>query len=86
MRQLTIEKGIMDKTKKKKILELMEYLLHQRRMIEETGFRIDPDLRKTYKWINEKIQDLQLDIFVSEYDEFERNLDKVLEMAPPFQD
>jgi hypothetical protein len=74
----------MTKEKKQKIRELMDYLLHERRLIESTGNRIDPDLRKTYKWINEKIQDLQLEFFTDQYADFEKRMEMILNAEPPF--
>jgi len=74
----------MSKDKKQKICELMDYLLHERRLIESTGIRIDPDLRKTYKWINEKIQDLQLEVFTDQYAAFEQRMEMILNAEPPF--
>jgi len=75
----------MDKRHKHRIGELTDYLLRQRNLIESTGSRIDPDLRKTYQWINQKLQDLQLEVFVDQYEVFETRLLQIFDSTPSFQ-
>ena len=74
----------MDNRQKHRIRELMDYLLHQRNLIDSTGSRIDPDSRKTYQWINQKIQDLQLEVFMDQYQAFESRLEQIFNSTPSF--
>lgn len=53
----------------------------EREKIEANGFRIDPDLRKTYRFISEEIQDLQMSLFEDEYQQFSDRLTDLLEGA-----
>jgi len=62
----------------------LDYLYKEREKVESAGFRIDPDLRKSYKFINEEIQNLQMMLFENEYQQFGERLMKVLDCAPSF--
>lgn len=75
----------MDNNRRRKISELMDHLNQQRNQIESTGrYRVDPDLRKVYQWINAKIQDLHLEVFVAEYDDFEKRIEHIFDAPPSF--
>ena len=54
----------------KQIQDKLNYLYTEREKIESTGFRIDPDVKKTYYFINKEIQSLQLMLFKNEYKQF----------------
>jgi hypothetical protein len=69
---------------KKLIQELLHYLYSEREKIESTGYRIDPDLRKTHRFINEEIQTLQATLFTNEYTQFSDRLEELFECAPGF--
>lgn len=72
----------MDRNRRRKIGELMDYLIHQRDQIESTGcYRVDPDLRKAYEFVNQEIQNLQMMTFESQYQEFSRKLSDLLEAS-----
>ena len=62
----------------------LDFLYKEREKVELTGFRIDPDLRKTYKFINDEIQNLQMMLFENEYQQFSDRLMKVFDCAPSF--
>jgi hypothetical protein len=61
------------------ISKLLTYLYNQREQIESTGYRIDPDLRKVYRFINYEIQNLQMMNFKNRYEEHKGKLTKELE-------
>jgi hypothetical protein len=69
---------------KKLIDELLHYLSSEREKIESTGYRIDPDLRKTYRFINDEIQNLQMILFENEYHQFGDRLEQLFEGSPGF--
>jgi hypothetical protein len=69
---------------KKLVHELLHYLYSEREKIESTGYRIDPDLRKTHRFINEEIQNLQAILFTNEYSQFSERLEELFEGAPEF--
>ena len=69
---------------KKLIHELLHYLYSEREKIESTGFRIDPDLGKTHRFINEEIQTLQATLFTNEYTQFSDRLEQLFEGSPGF--
>jgi aminoglycoside phosphotransferase family enzyme len=69
---------------KKLIHELLHYLSSEREKIESTGYRIDPDLRKTHRFINEEIQDLQMMLFEREYHQFSERLEQLFESSQGF--
>ena len=56
------------------ISKLLTYLYNQRDQIESTGYRIDPDLRKVYRFINDEIQNLQMMTFKNRYEEHKSKL------------
>jgi hypothetical protein len=69
---------------KKLIYELLHYLHSEREKIESTGYRIDPDLRKTHRFINEEIQNIQLLLFENDYHQFSDRLEQLFEGSPGF--
>ncbi len=69
---------------KKPIHELLHYLYSEREKIESTGHRIDQDLRKSYRFINEEIQNLQMMLFEREYTQFSDRLEQLFEGSPGF--
>ena len=60
----------------------LDYLYKERESVEASGYRIDPDLRKIYRFINEKIQDLQLILFAEEYQGFSDRLEEIFNTGP----
>ena len=64
------------------IHELLHYLYSEREKIEATGYRVDQDLGKTYHFINEKIQSLQMTLFEHEYNQFSDRLKQLFECSP----
>lgn len=66
------------------IQEVLHFLYSEREKIESTGYRIDPDLRKTHRFINEEIQNLQMMLFEQEYTQFSDRLAEVFEGSPGF--
>jgi hypothetical protein len=64
--------------------ELLHFLYAEREKIESTGCRIDPDLRKTHRFINEEIQNLQMMLFEREYHQFSERLDQLFDYSPGF--
>jgi aminoglycoside phosphotransferase family enzyme len=69
---------------KKLIHELLHYLYSEREKIESTGYRIDQDLRKSYRFINEEIQNLQMMLFEQEYNQFSERLEELFQGSPGF--
>ena len=69
---------------KKLIQARLDYLYKERESVEASGYRIDPDLRKIYKFINEEIQNLQLIMFEDEYQKFSDRLEEVFNAGPAF--
>jgi hypothetical protein len=69
---------------KKLIHELLHYLYSEREKIESTGYRIDPDLRKTHRFINDEIQNLQMMLFEDEYRQFSDRLEELFQGSPGF--
>lgn len=67
---------------KKLIQELLHYLYSEREKMESTGYRIDPDLRKTHRFINDEIQNLQMMLFEQEYTQFSERLSELFEGSP----
>ena len=67
---------------KQLIHELLHYLYSEREKIESTGYRIDPDFRKTHRLINEEIKTLQATLFTNEYTQFSHRLEELFECAP----
>ncbi|MEX0649858.1 MAG: hypothetical protein WD200_02570 [Candidatus Andersenbacteria bacterium] len=71
---------------KKYIQEILQYLYTEREQIESTGHnRVDPDLRKTYRFINEEIQNLQMILFENEYHQFSDRLAELFDTTPQFE-
>ena len=64
---------------KKYIQELLHFLFSEREKIEATGHRIDPDLRKTHKFISDEIQTLHMMLFEDEYQRFSERLAEVFD-------
>ena len=71
-------------TNKKLIQARLDYLYKERESVEASGYRIDPDLRKIYRFINEEIQNLQLMIFEDEYLSFSNRLEEIFNTGPAF--
>ncbi len=69
---------------KKLIHELLHYLYSEREKIESTGYRIDQDLRKSYHFVNEEIQNLQMMLFEQDYHQFSDRLEQLFEGSPEF--
>jgi hypothetical protein len=69
---------------KKLIHELLHYLYSEREKIESTGYRIDQDLRKSHRFVNEEIQNLQMTLFEQEYQQFSDRLEQLFEGSPGF--
>jgi hypothetical protein len=69
---------------KKLIHELLHYLYSEREKMESTGYRVDFDLRKAHRFINEEIQNLQMMLFEQEYAQFSERLSELFEGSPGF--
>ena len=69
---------------KRHIQAKLDYLYKEREKIEANGFRIDPDLRKAYRFIGEEIQDLQMSLFEDEFQQFSDRLMEIFESSPVF--
>jgi len=69
---------------KRHIQAKLDFLYKEREKIEANGFRIDPDLRKTYRFIGEEIQDLQMCLFEDEYQQFSDQLMVIFDASPVF--
>lgn len=69
---------------KRHIQAKLDYLYKEREKIEANGFRVDPDLRKTYRFIGEEIQDLQMSLFEDDYQQFSDRLMVIFESTPVF--
>ena len=63
----------------KLIQELLHYLYSEREKIESTGYRIDPDLRKAHRFMNDEIQNLQMMLFEHDYNQFSDRLSELFE-------
>ena len=66
----------------KLINELLHYLYSEQEKIESTGYRVDFDLRKSLRFINDEIQNLQMILFEQEYTQFSERLSELLEGSP----
>ena len=62
----------------------LDFLYKEREKIEVNGIRIDPDLRKTYRFISEEIQDLQMALFEDQYQQFSDRLMEIFDNKPVF--
>ena len=71
-------------TSRKHIQAKLDFLYREREKIEATGIRIDPDLRRTYRFIGEEIQNLQMYLFEDEYQQFSDRLMEIFDSAPVF--
>ena len=54
----------------KQISSLLEYLYKERSQVESTGDHLDSDLTKVYDFINNEIQELQMKLFKTNYQEY----------------
>ncbi len=59
---------------RKLIHELLHYLYFEREKMESTGYRVDPDLRKTLRFVNDEIQNLQMTLFKNNYIQYGNQL------------
>ncbi len=50
--------------------------------MESTGCRIDFDLRKAHRFVNEEIQNLQMMLFEHDYNQFSDRLSELFEGSP----
>jgi len=66
----------------KLINELLHYLYSEREKMESTGYRVDFDLRKAHRFINDEIQNLQMMLFDQEYTQFSERLSELFEGSP----
>ena len=64
---------------KKLIQELLHYLYSEREKMESTGCRVDFDLRKAHRFVNEEIQNLQMMLFEKEYTRFSERLSELFD-------
>ena len=69
---------------KNHINKLLHYLYSERDKIESTGDVVDQDLRATYCFINEEIQDLHMMLFKHQYIQFSDRLEHLLECSTGF--
>jgi len=63
------------------ISELLFFLLEEREKIEQTGYRLDHDHMMTWKYINKKIQKLNLLSFQHEYNEYRQRIQNALDKS-----
>jgi hypothetical protein len=61
------------------ISEILCFLIEEREKIEETGYRLEHDHLLTWKYINKRIQKLNLLRFQYEFDEYLHQLDSALD-------
>jgi len=66
----------------KLINELLHYLYSEGEKMESTGYRVDFDLRKAHRFINDEIQNLQMMLFEQEYTQFSERLSELFEGSP----
>ena len=66
----------------KQISSLLEYLHKERSQVESTGDHLESDLKKVYDFINEEIQDLQMKLIKTKYQEYAMTLKDQLELNP----
>jgi hypothetical protein len=58
---------------------MINHLMEERQRIEDASdLRIDRDLKLTYDYITEEIARLNLELFQARYQQYESNLNKVL--------
>lgn len=72
----------MDRLIREQHEEKINYLIAKRQQIEdESGRRIDPDLKLAYTWISEEIRNLKQKIFEQDYVQYEQRLSEVLNIG-----
>ena len=64
----------------KQISILLEYLYKEREQVESTGDHLDSDLTKVYDFINNEIQELQMKLFKTNYQEYAMTLKDQIEL------
>ena len=64
----------------KQISSLLEYLYKEREQVESTGDHLDSDLTKVYDFINNEIQELQMKLFKTNYQEYAMTLKDQIEL------
>ena len=64
----------------KQISILLEYLYKERNQVESTGYHLDSDLTKVYDFINNEIQELQMKLFKTNYQEYAMTLKDQIEL------
>jgi hypothetical protein len=64
----------------KQISSLLEYLYKERNQVESTGDHLDSDLTKVYDFINNEIQELQMKLFKTNYQEYAMTLKDQIEL------
>lgn len=69
----------MEKSIREKNALMMNHLIQERQKIEDLSVtRIDRDYKKLYDYITEEISKLNLELFQSEYQQYESTLNQVL--------
>lgn len=71
---------------KKYLQEILHYLYSERDKVEAAGYEVDRDLIKTYRFINEEIQNLQMTLFEDEYHQFSERLIDLFDGRAPLQE
>ena len=64
----------------KQISSLLEYLYKEREQFESTGDHLDSDPTKVYDFINNEIQELQMKLFKTNYQEYAMTLKEQIEL------
>jgi len=69
----------MEKSIRERNALMVNHLIQERQKIEDLSMtRIDRDYRKLYDYITEEIARLNLELFQTEYQQYESNLNQVL--------
>jgi len=69
----------MEKSIRERNALMMNHLIQERQKIEDLSVtRIDRDYKKLYDYITEEIAKLNLELFQSEYQQYESTLNQVL--------
>ncbi len=72
----------MDKSIRERNVLMVNHLIQERQKIEDLSVtRIDRDYKKLYDYITEEIAKLNLELFQSEYQQYESTLNQVLGIA-----
>ena len=72
----------MEKSIRERNALMMNHLIQERQKIEDLSMtRIDRDYKKLYDYITEEIAKLNLELFQSEYQQYESTLNQVLGIA-----